>query len=389
MTNEEKESAISRFSSELDSRFKKLQKWLRNNDFQKAILLKEEIERYCGNYIYYGGSLTSGEYAAIILDTSSGERSAIVHEYSFERVSSLYSKVFEIRQSTEELVSKLRQVLGTKDKVAVDSSATSHILNLIKRSGVRAKLGDDGLREFIFSQRAIKSDYEISEIESAIGVASRALEKTINAFTEGISTGEIARTLNKNILEEGGTGTSFETDVRLRRNLEEDEGAEKLSSGDLVLFDFGAKLSSEYLSDVGRTIPFSSGGDQKVKDFMNTIYSIKKEGLDKIRAGRTGNQVRADIDAVIEEEHGFISTHRPGHQIGLNVHEPFGPALAYGRENAKKLKEGNVVTWEPGTGLSKNKDKLHKNRFGMAHVEDMVLVGSPSKLLGSMKLEYW
>ena len=65
---------------------------------------------------------------------------------------------------------------------------------------------------------------------------------------------------------------------------------------------------------------------------------------------------------------------------------PMGPHLNYGRENSGILKEGNVVTWEPGIGMKKT--KAHKNRFGMAHMEDMVLVSSNSRALGDMELEF-
>jgi len=377
-------ATIDRLKTELDSRFRRLVEWLNENDLDYAVILKEEIEVQSGNYLYYGGALTSGEYGAIVVD-SSGERSAVVHEYSFERVknSGLYSRVFEIRQSIEELVATLRRLV--KDSItAIDSSATQNATNLLRSGGIN--MADKDLRKFVFSQRAIKSEFEIREMETAIGIAKRALESTIQSFKLGMTTEDISRSLNKNILDEDGIGTSFETDVRIRRNLGEAE-TRRLAKGDLILFDFGAKLSSMYLSDVGRTIPFSARGDTKIRDFMNDVYSIKRAGLKKIVSGHTGNQVRAEIDQVINE-HGYDSTHRPGHQIGLNVHEPFGPALAYGEENSGQLQNGHVVTWEPGIGLAKNKDKLYRNRFGMAHMEDMVLVGNPSKTLGNLKLEF-
>lgn len=375
--------ARDRLRSELDSRFTSLTRWLNENEIEYAVLSKEEMEVYSGNYLYYGGGFASGEYGAIIVD-SSGERSAIAHEYSAERIreSGFYSKVYEIRQSIEELVSTLRGILKN-GSTALDASATQNTADLVRSNSIN--MVDNNLREFVFSQRAIKSAFEIQEMEKAIGIAKKALERTVGNFKSGMSTEQISRSLNKNLLDEGATGTSFETDVRIRRNLAEDE-VQKLRGGDLVLFDFGAKLSSGYLSDVGRTIPFRSNGNQKIKDFMENVYSIKKAGLKKIVSGKTGNQVRAEIDEVISK-HGFDSTHRPGHQIGLNVHEPYGPALAYGKESSGLLKDGNVVTWEPGIGLVKNRGKLNVNRFGMSHMEDMVLVGNPSKVLGNFKLE--
>ena len=137
-----------------------------------------------------------------------------------------------------------------------------------------------------------------------------------------------------------------------------------------------------YLSDVGRTIPF--GASEKTADFLKQVCLIKHEGLRKIASGKSGAQIREEVDQVIKE-HGFESTHRPGHQIGLNVHEPYGPHLNFGEENSSRLKAGNVVTWEPGIGID---PKLPKNRFGMAHMEDMVLVGNYSRMLGDFEMQY-
>jgi Xaa-Pro aminopeptidase len=142
-----------------------------------------------------------------------------------------------------------------------------------------------------------------------------------------------------------------------------------------------------YPSDIGRTVPFGARSET-VLDFLSNAVSIKKAGLRKINAGMSGNSVREEIDSVIQE-HGYVSTHRPGHQIGLNVHEPYGPHLAYGKENASKLRKGNLVTWEPGIGFP-SEEQQPKNRFGMAHMEDMVQVADrDSRMLGNFPLEYW
>ncbi len=273
-------TTIDRLKTELDSRFRRLVEWLNENGLDYAVILKEEIEVQSGNYLYYGGALMSGEYGAIVVD-SSGERSAIVHEYSFERVrnSWLYSGVFEIRQSIEELIATLRKLVKDSN-TAIDSSATQNATNLLRSSGIN--MSDKNLREFVFSQRATKSEFEVHEMETAIGIAKRALDRTVHSFKSGITTEDISRSLNKNILDEGGIGTSFETDVRIIRGLSEAQ-TRKLAKGDLVLFDFGAKLSSMYLSDVGRTIPFLPDRDHKIRDFMNDVYSIKRAGFKKIR----------------------------------------------------------------------------------------------------------
>ena len=384
----------SSFEKELRSRERKLRNWLAQNGYDAAVFLKEEIEAVSGDYLYYGGGMTSGEYAAIIID-SAGAKTAIVHEYSFERVKSsgAFSKVYEIRQSIAELFSVLQRSVITPEygnRVAVDSSTISaSSVSYLKQRNLNA---GDLLKEFVFSQRSIKSEYELKEMESAIAIAKRAFEKTLGGLRQGITIEEITKKLHESMIEEGASSSSFEIDIRLRRGLDESENDQisKLERGDLVLFDFGARLSSGYLSDVGRTIPFGVGRRAKTRDFMERVIEIKRDGLKQIRAGYTGSEVRRRIDRVIAE-HGLESTHRPGHQIGLNVHEPYGPHLNFGSENERKLRKGNVVTWEPGIGLPGSGIKgLAKNRFGMAHMEDMVFVGSSGpKVLGSFDLRYW
>jgi len=375
------------FENELHSREKRLQKWLSRNEYDAAVFLKEEIELVNGDYLYYGGAKLSGEYAAIIIE-SSGNKSAIAHEYSFERVkdSGSFSKVYEIRQSISELFSVLRRNILPeygKNKVAFDlGTICASSLRYLKQIGNT----DNQLGEFVFSERSIKSEYELQEMEKAIEISRKAFEKTLDGLKAGITIDDITGKLHASMIDEGGASNSFEIDIRFRRGLEETEEISKLERGDLVLFDFGTRLHSTYLSDVGRTVPFGSVGEE-TRDFMESVISIKKEGLKQIKAGVSGNDVRKRIDLIIGE-HGFESTHRPGHQIGLNVHEPYGPHLNFGKENSVRLRKGNVVTWEPGIGFPGR--KLPKNRFGMAHMEDMVYVSSSGpRVLGKLALRYW
>ena len=376
-----------KFEDELVLRKKRLAEFLRDSQFDAAVFLKEEIEMVNGDFIYYGGAQTSSEYAAIIIDSAENSY-AVAHEYSFERVakSGLYDRAYEIRQSIEQMILAVKRVMqekiSGKKRLAFDFGAvTSNTMDLIRGSGIETE--NNGLTEFVYSQRSLKSRFELDEMERAIGVAKRSFEKTIDSLKEGLKIVDISKALSKNLIDEE-TLPSFDIDVRLRRDLKEEE-VNGLQKGDLVLFDFGARLPSMYLSDVGRTIPFGRAS-KATKDFMRDVVEIKKEGVKRIKSGTSGNTTRKLIDHLIEE-HGYVSTHRPGHQIGINVHDPYGPHLAYGTENAGKLRTGNVVTWEPGVGFKETLGP--KNRFGMAHMEDMVLVGLNSQMLGDFDLEYW
>ena len=371
------------FSSERKRRIKRLQSWLASQDLDAAVFLKEDMELNNYNYVYYGGNLASEEYCAVVVDTSGNSR-AVVQEHAFEKVESSgeFLKVVGTRQSTDQLISNVRALTQSyrKGRVRVDSASLTAIASKkMERIGI---MRDDALTEFVYAERSLKSAYEISQIETAVRIGANALQSTIDSLKAGIKVTEIAVELKKSMLDEGAVSESFTTDVRIRRGVSEKE-ANTLERGSLVLFDFGARLESQYLSDMGRTVPYGANG--QLRDFMNEVYEIKKLGLRKIRAGRTGNEVRREIDELIGE-YGYASVHRPGHQIGLNVHEPYEPNLAYGEENNTALREGNIVTWEPGIGL--RNPKLAPVRFGLAHMEDMVLVSGDSKMIGQVPLEF-
>jgi Xaa-Pro aminopeptidase len=264
--------------------------------------------------------------------------------------------------------------------VRVDgASLTYDAAKLMERIGVAP---DEALTRFVYGQRSRKSAYEVEEIEKAIRIGKEALHATLGRLKVGIRVGEIALLLKKALLDGGAISESFATDVKIRRGVDENEIV-RLERGSLLLVDFGGRLESQYLSDMGRTIPF--GPNNQIRDFLRDVYEIKRLGLRKIKSGLTGTEVRKEVDEIITG-FGYASVHRPGHQIGLNVHEPYQPDLAYGEENNVPLEERSVVTWEPGVGL--NDPRLGPVRFGLAHMEDMVLVGKESKMLGNVPLEF-
>lgn len=348
-----------------------------------AVFIKEDIESNNYDYIYYGGGLASEEYGAVIVDVS-GDTQAVVQEHAYESVGSSgdFHKVLSTRQSISQLVSHVLELTGKyrQKSVLVDgASLTANTAALMAKAGF---VPERSLTEFVYSQRSQKSAYEIGEIEKAIKIGKEALRMTVDKLKVGNTVADVTLLLKKSMLDGGAVSESFATGVKIRKGVTERE-ASRLERGSLVIFDFGARLESNYLNDMGRTIIF--GPTDPLRDFMNDVYGIKKAGLREIRAGVTGNDVRKRIDEAIGEL-GYASVHRPGHQIGLNVHEPYQPDLAYGEENRIPLQDRNVVTWEPGIGpKDENSGRV---RSGLAHLEDMVLVSSDSTMLGNVPLEF-
>jgi hypothetical protein len=88
--------------------------------------------------------------------------------------------------------------------------------------------------------------YEIREIEEAIRIGSRGLEKTVEFLRAGDKIKDIARTCKKSMLDEGSMSGSFSTSIRIIDGVREKE-ISRIRDGSLVLFDFGARLESQYL----------------------------------------------------------------------------------------------------------------------------------------------
>lgn len=371
---------MEKFRAEIQARKKKLGKYLQSKGYASAVFLKETLETIPGNYYYYGGRLTSEEYSAIIIGTN-GYSIAIVSEYSVEKAqnSGLYDKVYPVRQSFKELTSAVITLTKKhfEGRIVFDASTTcSYVSSSMESKGL---INSISLTDFVYRQRSVKSEYEISQIEKAIEVTWNAIEDTASSIKEGMRVSDIVKIFMKNVGEKGVT-PSFPVDVRIRHGIDENE-KESVAPDSFVTFDVGIRLETGYLSDLGRTLLYKP--KKESLELAKTAYEIKREGLKFLRPGMKGREAKRKIDAIIEK-FGFVSTHRPGHQIGLNVHEPYGPNLSEGKENERMLDSGNVVTWEPGIGLGKyGKNK----RFGIVHIEDMVLIAQNPILLGNKPFE--
>jgi Xaa-Pro dipeptidase len=130
----------------------------------------------------------------------------------------------------------------------------------------------------------------------------------------------------------------------------------RLSRGDVVLIDCGCRVH-EYHSDVTRTVAFGSPSDEFRKVYA-VVDRAQVAGIEALKAGASGEEVDRAARQVIETAgYGKFFTHRLGHGLGMDGHEP--PYLVRG--NTKPLAVGNTVTVEPGIYIP--------DRFGV-RIED-------------------
>jgi Xaa-Pro aminopeptidase len=210
--------------------------------------------------------------------------------------------------------------------------------------------------------RAVKEPEEIERIaaaaELADGVYRWALERGLAGRTER----DVARACEARIRELGAE-PSFPPIVAAGANgalPHAEPGEREIGRGELVVFDMGALLDG-YCSDCTRTYP-TGEPDDEAREVYELVRKAQAEALGAVKPGAGGREVDAvPRELIAAAGHGERFGHGTGHGVGLEVHE--GPRLAASSED--ELKEGNVVTVEPGVYLP--------GRFGV-RIEDLVVV---------------
>jgi len=209
--------------------------------------------------------------------------------------------------------------------------------------------------------RESKDDDEVTLIAEAGRIATTALGRVVPMIRPGLSELEVAGILEKALRDEGSEEAPFPPIVASgpRAALPHARASRRvIERGDFLLLDFGAQYQG-YCSDVTRTLVVGAASEEQ-----REVYDIVKEAnriaSTSVTAGMTGMAADTLARSYIERRgHGAAFGHSLGHGLGLEVHE--APRLARTAEAA--LKEGAVVTIEPG---------IYRAGWGGVRIEDDV-----------------
>ena len=128
-----------------------------------------------------------------------------------------------------------------------------------------------------------------------------------------------------------------------------------------VLFDWGAKTTGGYRSDLTRVL-LTSKIPPKLEAIYGVVLNAQRQGIKAIRPGATLKSVDRAARRVIENAgYGKFFGHGLGHGIGLDIHEE--PRFSPVAEGV--LEPGMVITVEPG---------IYLPGWGGVRIEDDVLV---------------
>lgn len=198
--------------------------------------------------------------------------------------------------------------------------------------------------------RMQKDLYEIEQMRAAVTIAQKALQATLSIVKAGMSEREIAAELTSQIYRHGSDAElPFSPIVSAGPNGANPHATPTnrlLIPGDLLVVDWGAS-SNSYFSDLTRTFAVGEPEPEYAR-IVEVVREANTAARDTARPGITAEHVDLAARKVIEAAgYGEFFTHRTGHGLGMETHEP--PYIRSG--NSLILEPGMTFTIEPGIYL--------------------------------------
>jgi Xaa-Pro dipeptidase len=199
--------------------------------------------------------------------------------------------------------------------------------------------------------RLTKDAAELQAIRRAVHVAEQALRATVPLLRPGMTERQAASELTAQMLRAGSDSElPFPPIVASGPNSALPHATptdRKLQAGDFLIIDWGAAVDG-YISDLTRTLAFEPV-DPELRRVHAVVLEANQAGRDAARPGVPCAEVDHAARQVIEAAgYGPRFTHRTGHGIGMEAHEP--PYIR--GDNAELLAPGMTFTVEPGVYLT-------------------------------------
>ncbi len=226
---------------------------------------------------------------------------------------------------------------------------------------------------------AVKDKEELKAIEKAASIADIAFDRILGYLRPGLKELEVCAELEYQMKMLGAEQPAFETIVASGWRSALPHGvasAKKIAKGEFVTFDFGAIYDS-YCCDITRTVVVGKANPRQ-KKIYNIVLKAQEAAIRKVKDGVKASKVDEAARSIIAKSgYGKNFGHGTGHGIGLYIHS----APSVGPKSEDILKQGMVITVEPGIYIPK---------WGGVRIEDDVVVtarggrvlnASPKKLL--------
>jgi len=347
---------------EYEGRIGRLRKLVAEDGLAAFVMESGTTLRY-----FSGASWWRSERPLIVIVGPSGPLVCVVPAFEEERAREQFRFQVDVR-TWEEDVSPYQVVAKALADLAIRAGriAVEPTTRLFIQSGLTAAApGVEFVDGAAYSDRCrlIKSEREIDYIRVADRVTKNAYEAALSNLWEGISEDDLAEKVAAAHRQQGSRGGAmvlFGISSSLPHGSSQ---VRQLRVGDVLLMDGGCSVHG-YKSDVTRSMVFGEPSDLQ-KRVWDIVFEAQSAALKVIRPGVACGDVDAAarkviVDAGYGPDYRFF-THRLGHGVGLDGHEP--PYMVRG--NPVVLEPGMVFSVEPGIYIP--------DQWGIRH-EDVVVV---------------
>ena len=283
-------------------------------------------------------------------------------------------------------------------------SKALNIASKCKRVGPVMNNHIHSLNTMLDEMRSIKSKDEIELIQKAANISSEAHKFAMANIHLYQYEYQVEARLRYEFAKNGARNEAYHSIVASGKNactLHYIQNNAKLINGDLILIDAGCEYDC-YASDITRTYPINGKFSAAQKDVYTIVLEAQKKAIESVKRNNTFNDphetavrvlaqglkdlkiIRSPVNEIIEKQlYKKYFMHRTSHWMGLDVHD-VGDYYDQ-KNNSIKLKDGQILTIEPGLYFQKN-EKIPKAFQGMGiRIEDDVLVNGNSPIILTTK----
>ena len=225
--------------------------------------------------------------------------------------------------------------------------------------------------------RAIKDDHELELMAQASQSNDAIMLELVKHIKVGISEQELTDIAISLQSQAPQTGVSFDPIVVFTENGADPHGVASdrtLVQGDTILIDMGGLLNG-YASDMTRV--YFTDPNHPLKAIYDIVLAANEAAIAAIEVGKPLSVVDEAARSVITQAgYGPQFTHRTGHGIGRETHEP----LDVSSSNNTLIEEGMCFSIEPG---------IYIEGFGGIRIEDLVCITKDgAKVLNSAPKQF-
>jgi Xaa-Pro dipeptidase len=217
--------------------------------------------------------------------------------------------------------------------------------------------------------RVIKAPEEVALLRRAIAITHDAMAATFARLAVGVTEVQVAQALSQEMERRGAPGgglVQFGPSSALPHG---GPAGPTLARETVVLIDCGCRVGG-YTSDITRTIWFGDSPTDEFRKVFNVVHDAQTAAMELGRPGTPCEEMdRAARQVISAPGYGPFFTHRLGHGLGMDGHEP--EYLVEG--NKARLEPGMVFTIEPGI--------YQLGKFGVRIEDDCVMTENGVEVL--------